>query len=267
MNAHDKVIDGAVKGAAEALAGAAHAVALTGAGLSAASGIATYRGPGGLWTRFGEPPMAQYQAFLNDPAGWWREVLEPTGARAELAAALREAAPNPGHRALAEMEQGGYLQYLITQNVDDLHRRAGSEKVVELHGNVNWLRCVACQRRTPREVMTLEQNALPPRCECGGLIKTDAVMFGEPIPADVAGICEAEVSRCDCMLVAGTSATVFPAAGFPDEVRRRGGTLIEINPHETDLSGDCHIVIRDSTASALPALVAALEDAAGPRAS
>lgn len=265
MKAHNKVVDGAVKRAAEALASAAHAVALTGAGLSAASGIATYRGPGGLWTRFGEPSMAQYQAFLNDPAGWWREALKPTGPRAELAAALREAAPNPGHWALAEMEQGGYLQSLITQNVDDLHRRAGSKKVVELHGNVNWLRCVACQRRMPREAMALDEHALPPRCECGGLIKTDAVMFGEQIPAEVAGICEAEVSRCDCMLVVGTSATVFPAAGFPDEVRRRGGTLIEINPHETELSGDCHIVIRDTTASVLPTLVAALEGEPGGR--
>ena len=249
----------ALQRAAEAIAGARHAVALTGAGLSVDSGIAPYRGPGGLWTRFGEPSMAAYPRFLSDPAGWWRQVLRPSGAQAELAAALKAAAPNAGHRALAALERLGYLHYTITQNVDGLHCEAGSEKVAELHGNVNWLRCVACQRRTPREMGALEVQALPPRCDCGGLIKTDAVMFGEPIPADVAGICEAEVARCDCMLLAGTSATVFPAAGFPDAVRRRGGTLIEINPYDTDLSDDCHVVIRDTTARALPALLEALE--------
>jgi len=211
--------DEAIERGAEAVRAAHHTVALVGAGLSVESGIPPFRGPDGIWTRHGEPSMNGYLEFLRDPEGWWRGVLEPSGPRAELLEAVQRAEPNAGHQALAELEQRGHLACTITQNIDDLHARAGSRRLAEIHGNVNRLRCVQCRARYPRADFPLDPEALPPRCErCGGLIKSDAVLFGEPIPGDVATMCQEQAARCDCMLVIGTSATVYPAAGFADDV-------------------------------------------------
>ena len=168
----------------------------------------------------------------------WREQLSPTepwliGLKQTLSAAK----PNAGHRALAELERIGRCVALITQNVDDLHNQAGSCCVLEIHGNYQLLRCLQCVERFSREELTVDPEDLPPRCpRCGGIVKGDTVQFGEPIPADVLRRCYEEVERADCMLVAGTSATVYPAADFPQEVRRRGGVVIEVNPDPTDLS-------------------------------
>lgn len=231
-------LDGAVRRAAQLLAEARHAVALTGAGLSVESGIPPFRGKGGLWTRYGEPPLDGYQRFLADPAEAWRRQLDPKEpwARA-LRETLAEARPNLGHRALAELEHLGILRCLITQNIDDLHRQAGSRALAEIHGNHTLLRCIGCNRRFPRDGFTIDPENLPPACpECGGLVKGDTVSFGELIPPDVLERCFEEVAQADCMLVAGTSATVYPAAGFPVEVVRSGGALIEVNPEPTDLT-------------------------------
>ena len=243
--------------AARALAGARHAVALTGAGLSVESGIPPFRGPGGIWTRHGEPPMNGFERFLADPAAAWRERLSPSGPMKELWDRIRSARPNPGHEALAAMEAEGFLRSLITQNVDGLHTRAGSVQVAEIHGNALLVRCLVCSRRRP--LAEVDTRELPPLCDdCGGLLKSDTVAFGEPIPADVLARCEAEASSCDCMLVAGTSATVYPAALLPMEVRRRGGTLVEVNPEAGNLSASCSISLRGPAGEVLPALLAAL---------
>jgi NAD-dependent deacetylase len=231
-------LDDEIRRAAGILRDAHHVVALTGAGLSVESGIPPFRGKGGLWTKYGEPPLDGYQRFLEDPAESWRKQLDPKEpwARA-LRETLREAKPNPGHTALAELERRGLLQCLITQNIDDLHRQAGSRALAEIHGNYSLLRCTACNARFPREGFAIDLDALPPTCpECGGVVKGDTVSFGEPIPPDVLERCFAEVERADCMLLAGTSATVYPAAGFPVEVVRAGGGLIEMNPDPTDLT-------------------------------
>jgi NAD-dependent deacetylase len=231
-------LDGEIARAARLVRAARHVVALTGAGLSVESGIPPFRGPGGLWTRYGEPPMDGYQRFLRDPERAWRERLRPTApwARA-LADTLAAAKPGAGHRALAELERIGRCAAVITQNIDDLHRQAGSRRLLEIHGNHRLLRCIGCGRRfEPGRIPVLEDR-LPPRCpDCGGIVKGDTVQFGEPIPPDVLRACFDEVERTDCMLVAGTSATVYPSADFPLEVRRRGGAVIEINPEETDLT-------------------------------
>lgn len=248
-------IAGDIDRAAEAIVRARHVVALTGAGLSVESGIPPFRGPGGLWTKHGEPPMDGYQRFLADPAKAWRERLSPTGPMRELWATLRAAQPNPAHHALAQMEEAGVLRCLITQNIDNLHRLAGSTRLAEIHGNVTLIRCIQCVRRFAREDVSLQ--VLPPRCPaCGGILKSDTVSFGEPIPADVLDQCFEEVEHCDCMLVAGTSATVYPAAQFPLDVKQRGGSLIEINLYESELTPYCFVSLRGSAAAVLPPLVA-----------
>jgi NAD-dependent deacetylase len=231
-------LDAEVARAAALLCDARHVVALTGAGLSVESGIPPFRGPGGLWTRYGEPPLDGYQRFLRDPAQAWRERLHPAApwARA-LAETLAAAKPNAGHRALAELERLGRCAALITQNIDDLHRQAGSRRLLEIHGNHNLLRCIGCMHRFEPRQIPVAEDRLPPRCpDCGGIVKGDTVHFGEPIPPDVLRACTDEVGRSDCMLVVGTSATVYPSADFPVEVRRHGGAVIEINPEETDLT-------------------------------
>ena len=240
--------------AAEILVRARHVVALTGAGMSVESGIPPFRGPGGLWTKHGEPPMNGYQRFLADPAAAWRDRLSPSGPMRELWDTLQAAQPNPGHYALAQLETLGLLRCLITQNVDNLHRAAGSVRVAEIHGNAFLVRCIACTARFPREAISVE--ALPPRCpECGGIMKSDTVSFGEPIPTDVLAECMDQAEQCDCMIVAGTSATVYPAAQFPLDVRGRGGALIEINLYESELTPACSLSLRGPAATVLPQLV------------
>jgi len=240
--------------ATDALLRARYVIALTGAGLSVESGIPPFRGPGGLWTKHGEPPMNGYERFLADPKQAWADRLEPRGPMRELWDALAAARPNPGHVALADLETLGVLKALITQNVDDLHRQAGSQRLLEIHGNATLIRCLECVARFPRaEIPT---DALPPRCpRCGGLLKSDTVSFGEPIPPDVLMRCEHEAERADCVVVAGTSATVYPAAHFPIAVHARGGTLIEVNPHPSELTPMCAVSLRRESGIALPQLV------------
>ncbi len=254
-------LDAEIRRAAELLGRARRVVALTGAGLSVESGIPPFRGKGGLWTKYGEPPLDGYQRFLADPAEAWRSQLEP---KEPWARALRDtlaaAKPNPGHLALVELEERGVLDCLITQNIDDLHRQAGSRALAEIHGNYSLLRCTACNARFPRESFHIDPEDLPPTCpECGGVVKGDTVSFGEPIPADVLERCFSEVEQADCMLVAGTSATVYPAAGFPVEVVRAGGCLIEMNPEPTDLTPIAGIHLRGPGGALLSRLVQHLD--------
>jgi NAD-dependent deacetylase len=245
-----------IERAAAIIRQARHVVALTGAGLSVESGIPPFRGPGGLWTKHGEPPMNGFQRFLADPAAAWRERLSPTGPMRELWNTLQAATPNPGHHALARLEAMGVLRCLITQNIDNLHRAAGSVRVAEIHGNVLLVRCLDCVSRFPREAISVAE--LPPRCpRCGGILKSDTVSFGEPIPEDVLAQCFEAADHCDCMIVAGTSATVYPAAQFPLDVRQRGGDLIEVNLYESELTTYCTLSLRGPSATVLPQLVEA----------
>ena len=224
--------------AAELVRGARYVTALTGAGISVESGIPPFRGPGGLWTEHGEPPLDGYQRFLRDPAADWRERLSPSQPWMRgLLDRLAKARPNAAHHGFAALERQGCCRALITQNVDDLHRQAGQANLLEIHGNLALLRCIACSARYRAEEIAIDPSALPPLCpRCGGWIKSDGVSFGEPIPADVLHRCYSEVERSDCMIVAGTSATVYPAAEFPFEILRRGGCVIEVNPGESELT-------------------------------
>ena len=247
-----------IAAAARLLTEARYVIALTGAGLSVESGIPPFRGPGGLWTKYGEPPMNGYERFLADPRKAWEDRLNPSGPMRELWKALGAARPNPGHEAFVRLERLGILRATITQNVDDLHRQAGSEHLLEIHGNATLIRCVECVARF--EQADVDTTTLPPACpRCGGILKSDTVSFGEPIPPDVLARCQEESEQADCCLVAGTSATVYPAAHFPVAVRERGGALIEVNPHETEISGMCAVSLRAPSGEVLPRVVERIE--------
>ena len=249
----------ALRQAATLLLEADYVVGMTGAGISVESGIPPFRGPGGLWTKYGEPPMNGYERFLADPQKAWQERLAPTGASKEIQATIRQAQPNPGHKALVALEEMGLLRYLITQNVDNLHRRAGSRQLAEIHGNSTLVRCIQCTSRWPLEDISIER--LPPSCtRCGSMLKIDTVSFGEPIPPDVLEVCHRETQRCDCMLVAGTSATVYPAAWFPIQVQEKGGHLVEVNLYESDLTPLCTVSLRGKSGEILQQLVQAVQE-------
>jgi NAD-dependent deacetylase len=256
--ATDPALDAELARAAGLVAGARSVVALTGAGLSVESGIPPFRGPGGLWTRYGEPPLDGYQRFLRDPRGAWLERLRPRESWAvALHETLRKARPNAGHLAFAQLERIGRCDALITQNIDDLHRQAGTRNLLEIHGNHRLLRCIGCNRRFEPDEIAIDESELPPRCPaCDGIVKGDTVHFGEPIPPDVLRGCFEAVGRADCMIAAGTSATVFPAAEFPFEVLRRGGSVIEVNPCESDLTSAATVSLRGPGGAVLGRLVA-----------
>lgn len=242
-----------IDAAAELLIKANYVVASTGAGISVESGIRPFRGPGGLWTEYGEPPMDGYQRFIADPKTEWEKIINKEGYWKAAYESFLAAKPNPGHHALTDLEDFGILKFLITQNVDNFHRAAGTKKLAEIHGNFFLLRCIECNSRYPQKDISLK--VLPPQCfKCGGLIKIDTVMFGEPIPPDVLSKCQEEVNKCDCMLLVGTSAFVYPAAGFPQTIKSKRGSLIEVNTCETEVTYLCDISLRGKSGEILPAL-------------
>jgi len=226
-----------------------HVVALAGAGLSVESGIPPFRGPGGLWTKHGEPTNLSYQEFVRDPKEWWetrfRNEDRPGDPVYEMKVAVDHAQPNPGHHALVEMERLGLLQCVVTQNVDNLHRQAGSR--------------IGCGSRQPRDGYHFD--SLPPKCaDCGGMIKMDTVMFGEPIPSDVLLACREQAESCDCMILVGTSGTVNPAARLPLVAKEIGASIIEVNPEETALTPWCDITLSGPSGELLPLLVERVRD-------
>ena len=168
--------------------------------------------------------------------------------------AVDRAAPNAGHLALVELERRGVLRWVITQNVDNLHAEAGSRALLEIHGNRTRLRCLECGLRFSRDDFDLTK--VPPACsECGGVLKLDTVMFGEPIPPDVLDSCREAAETADCMLLVGTSGTVNPAARLPLVAKERGAMLIEVNPESTPLTQWCDIALSGPADAILPELL------------
>ncbi|MGE0229119.1 MAG: NAD-dependent deacetylase [Dehalococcoidia bacterium] len=254
--------------AAAILLAARHVVALTGAGVSKESGIPTFRGKDGLWTVRGEPPLNQFEEFRRDPKAWWVRRLDQRARPDEFALSLRASEPNDAHYALAELEALGVLHHVITQNVDNLHRRAGQQSITEIHGNMRWMRCTDCQTRWPEDDVDVNLEELPPRCPepgCAGIVKGDGVMFGEPIPPDALERCYAETAMADAFLLAGTSAVVYPAAMFPQLAYQRGARLIEVDPEPTALSELATVTLRGPAGEMLPLLLRAVRERIGPQ--
>ncbi len=216
---------------------------LTGAGVSAESGIPTFRGPEGMWRTFRPEDLATPAAFRQDPTLVW----EWYDWRRQRIVACR---PNPAHETLVEMEAALPDFTLVTQNVDGLHRAAGSRRVLELHGNIWRVRCTACGRLEEDRRVPLPQ--VPPRCVCGGLLRPDVVWFGEPLPHDVLEAAWSAATRCRWVLVIGTSAVVQPAASLPAIARQSGARLVEVNLADTPLTPLADEVLRGPAAEVLP---------------
>lgn len=208
---------------------ASRIVALSGAGMSVESDIASFRGPGGLWEKYDPEEYGHIDTLRYRPEKAWIML-------SEMQREILKAKPNAGHYALAELEKMGKLRAIITQNVDGLHHVAGSREVIEFHGHMQSVSCMDCGHRVPSSEVSLA--VLPPRCaKCSGPVKPDAVFFGEAIPADALMRSHREASDCDLMLVVGTSAMVYPAASMPQIAHDAGARVVEVNPSETPLTG------------------------------
>ena len=226
---------------------ASSVAALTGAGISAESGIPTFRGAGGLWREFRAEDLATPEAFARDPRLVWEWYDWRRGliARAE---------PNAGHRALVELAQRVERFTLITQNVDGLHDRAGSRDVLKVHGDIWMVRCTACGRQTRDDRVPLPE--LPPRCECGGLLRPGVVWFGEPLPDNVWREAEQATRDAEVFLVIGTAAVVYPAAGLVPLAKTAGAKVIEINLDVTPYSAQVDCSLRGRAGELLPEVIA-----------
>lgn len=223
-----------------------YVVVLTGAGISAESGIPTFRGKDGLWKRYRVEELATPEGFARNPRLVWEWYNWRIGM-------VLRAKPNAAHFALSELEELGIVKSIITQNVDDLHERAGSRNVIRLHGNILEARCTRCGFKKKIEN---EFKELPPKCPvCGELLRPNVVWFNEPIPMESLNKAYSEVERSDCLLVIGTSGVVMPAGAFPSIVKRKGGIVLEINVDETHISWIADLSIRGKAGDVLPKIV------------
>jgi NAD-dependent deacetylase len=237
--------------AAEYVLGARRGVAFTGAGVSAESGIRTFRGQDGLWRQHDPYKVASIEYFRQDPSVYWN--VASTGWQM-----YRQARPNPGHLALAAMEELGHLAGIVTQNTDGLHRDAGTRTLIELHGNGRTVRCLDCGAREPRaDVQARLDQELPPRCRtCGGMhVKPDVVFFGEPLPSGAMMEAFRLARDCDVMIVVGSSLQVYPAADVPEVAVERGIPLLIVNDEPTPLDVAATVVIHGRSGEVLPQVV------------
>lgn len=218
---------------------------LTGAGVSAESGIPTFRSNGGFWQNRRFEDLATPEGFARDPKFVWQWYEER---RRGIAAA----APNAGHYALAAMEKRAEVFTLITQNVDGLHDLAGSRNIMKLHGDIWIVRCLDCGRERIERAELME---LPPHCECGGMLRPGVVWFGEMLPEGAMEKAEKAVRGAEVLIVTGTSAQVYPAAGLIPLAMSAGACVIEVNPEPTAFSGEVTHSIRGKSAEVLPLLV------------
>lgn len=221
-------------------------VVLTGAGISAESGVPTFRGEDGLWKQYRAEELATPAAFQANPKLVWEWYDWRRGI-------IGKAEPNPGHKAIAEMEQIFPHFFLITQNVDGLHRRAGNTRLIEIHGNLWQLRCVREGR--VREDYRYPLPEIPPTCECGAMLRPHVVWFGESLDEEDLSQAFGLIEECDLLLVVGTSAVVQPVASFPLMAKRRGGMVVEVNMDPTPISSLVDESFQGKAGEVLPALL------------
>ena len=225
--------DGEIARLAELIDRSGRAVVFTGAGISTESGIPDFRSPGGIWTRMAPIDFADFLASEEARREAWRR-------RFALEETLRAAAPNRGHRAVAELVRRGKAAAVITQNIDGLHQASGigDEWVVELHGNTTYATCLDCAARYEIDRLreTFERDGTAPRCSrCGGFVKTATISFGQAMPVAAMRRAESETLAADLFIVAGSSLVVYPAAGFPELAKRYGAALVIVNREPTPL--------------------------------
>lgn len=232
--------------AARLLAQDKQCVVLSGAGISAESGIPTFRSKGGLWEKYDPTVYASIEVFRQDPSKYW-EI------RGEFIRNYDRYQPNAAHLALAELEQAGIVRQVITQNIDGLHRKAGSHHVTEIHGSLREIICMQCGK----EYLAPNVPAgSPPCCDCGGVLKPNTVLFGESLPPQALESASREAQACRTMLVIGTSAVVYPAAALPSIARQHGAKIIEVNIERAFPEAD--IVILEKATAAMTRLLEAV---------
>jgi NAD-dependent deacetylase len=249
---HQEDASEALERAARIVRGAKRIAVLTGAGISAESGLGTFRGAGGLWEGHRVEDVATPSAFQRDPSLVWRFYHMRR-------AALARVQPNPGHHALVALERrlAGDAFTLVTQNVDGLHQQAGSRNVLEIHGALRYVRCTGCQIVTDRGTEALADM---PVCDtCGQLLRPNVVWFEEALPEDVWKKAGDAVARSDCFLVVGTSAVVYPAAGLIDLARMEGAAVVEVNVARSEASGRVDVLLLGPSGSLLPELIKRVE--------
>lgn len=243
--------DGMLEKAASAIVNAESTVALTGAGISVASGIPPFRGEGGLWSKYNPDDFAHVEAFKRNPDKVWIMLKE-------MIDTIEIAKPNPAHLALAELEKMGYLEGIITGNVDFMHQTAGNKNVLELHGNNKKLICMRCQNNYPVE---LYQRQMPPRCDCGFPLRPDVVLFGEQLPQKTLMDSYSLAQKCDLMMVIGTSQVVTPMSHMPFYAKENGASVLEINLEKTYLSEDTSDwIIKGRAEEILPKIMSIIKE-------
>jgi len=220
-------------------------VFFTGAGISAESGIPTFRGKDGIWNKLKPEELANFDAFMRNPQMVW----EWYNHRKKI---IHDSKPNTGHYAIAEMQNLFEEVTVVTQNIDNLHRRAGSKKIYELHGNIERNYCVNCKTFYNKE---LDFSDGVPKCKCGGLIRPDVVWFGEYLPQDQFEGGEAAAVNSDLFFVIGTSAVVYPAAGLVHEAKRSGSFIVEVNIEATEISSICDESFFGESGKILPEII------------
>ena len=204
-------------------------VALTGAGISVESGIAPFRGNGGLWEKYDPYEYAHLESFMHNPEKSWIMLKE-------MGRQIFNATPNPAHYSLTNLQKKGKLDTIITQNVDNLHQEAGNTKVIEFHGNYKKLKCLKCGMQYTFEKGQIQDIHPPPQCQCGFILKPNVVLFGETPPLSALNQSEKAVFSCEILLIIGTSAMVYPAANLPIIAKKYGAIIIEINTEPTQLT-------------------------------
>lgn len=238
----------------ERLAQAKSLLVITGAGISAESGIPTFRGADGLWKNYRAEDLATPDAFERDPVTVWQWYDWRRGI-------IGKAEPNPGHHAIKELEDMSDNFLLITQNVDGLHGRTGIKNIVEIHGNLWRVRCV--REGNVSMLMDVPLRSIPPKCQCGAVLRPDVVWFGESIPSYALELSLSALEQCDTLVVVGTSGVVYPVASFPQTVKDNGGYVVEINVEPTPISALADASLFGNSGDILPMLVKWLKEKKG----
>ncbi len=228
------------------LSSAKKIVFFTGAGISAESGIPTFRGKDGIWNKMKPEELANFNAFLRNPEIVWEWYQY----RKKI---VHQASPNAAHLTISELQNYFEEVVVVTQNVDNFHRRAGSKIVYELHGNIEKNYCINCKKRYDDESLPVENKV--PTCGCGGLIRPDIVWFGEFLPEEAYSLSETAAETCDLLFIVGTSAVVFPAANIPYIAKRAGKFLIEVNIEKTELSNVADLSLIGKAGEILPQIL------------